>query len=137
MIIYHSGILTLDYDPATDIVFVEWPDIQEVVIPEVRQALLVLIENIKNYDIKRLLIDSSKTKLDLQGDEYKEILKEFGKNLMTTRLQKVARVLTKDRAREQQVEQARQEVNLSVELRTFLDRAEAETWLKAAVKTEV
>ncbi|MFC6997566.1 STAS/SEC14 domain-containing protein [Rufibacter roseus] len=133
MIIYQSGILTLDYDPATDILFVEWPDMQHVLLPEIRQALKVLVDHIRNYDIKRLLIDSTKANIDLEGEEYKEVLKEFGLNIMTTRLQKLARVLTKDKKREQQVEQVKQEINLTVELRTFTQRTEALAWLKASV----
>lgn len=137
MIIYQSGILTLDYDPATDILFVEWPDMQHVVLPEIKQALKVLVDHVRNHDIKRLLIDSSKANIDLDGDDYKELLKEFGMNIMSTRLQKLARVLTADKNRERQVEQAKQEIGLTVELKSFTDREEALNWLKSITSEKV
>ncbi|KAA3439450.1 hypothetical protein [Rufibacter hautae] len=133
MIIYQSGLITLDYDPATDILFINWPDVQDFLVPEIRQALLILVDHIKSYDIKNLLIDSSRASLDIPGTEYKEVIKEFGHNLMQTRLEKMARILTPNSTRENKVEEARQELRFPIPLRTFTDSKEAYSWLKGTL----
>ncbi|QHL88889.1 hypothetical protein GU926_16215 [Nibribacter ruber] len=130
MIIFQNGLLTLDYEPSTDILFVEWPDIQAFVMPEIKQALQILVDHIKNYDIKRLLIDASKTNLEVQTEEYTVLLKEFGTNLMTTRLEKLARIQTGSGSRENSVQQARKETQFTVRLENFTNKEEALDWLK-------
>ncbi|MGV3539601.1 MAG: hypothetical protein ACO1OQ_07310 [Rufibacter sp.] len=137
MIIYQNGFITLEYEPATDILFLEWPDVQDFLLPEVRQALRILVDHVKSYDIKRLLIDSSKASLEIPGEEYKEVVKEFGLNLMGTRLEKLARILTHNAMREEKVEEAKQEVQFTIALRSFTDKQEALIWLqeKGSAKT--
>ncbi|MBA9075437.1 MULTISPECIES: hypothetical protein [Rufibacter] len=130
MILYQSGFLTLDYDPATDILFVEWPDVHEFLVPEINQTLQILVDHLKSYDIKRLLVDASQAALEIPPQEYKEVLKEFGLNLMTTRLEKLARIITPNPAREHNVEEAKQEVGLTLRLQTFPDKQEALLWLE-------
>ncbi|WP_181305659.1 hypothetical protein [Rufibacter sp. XAAS-G3-1] len=133
MIIYQSGLITLDYDPATDILYIKWPDVQDFLVLEIRQALRILVDHIKSYDIKKLLIDSSQASLEIPGAEYKDVLKEFGQNLMQTRLEKMARLLTPNPTREDKVEEARQELRFPIPLRTFTDKQEAVAWLKSTV----
>jgi hypothetical protein len=134
MIIFQNGLITLDYDPATDILFMEWPDVQDFLVPEIQQALRILVDHITNYDIKRLLIDSSKASLEIPPDEYKDVLKEFAYNLMRTRLEKLARILTPNAMREDKVEETQKEVSFTVALRTFSDKADALSWLKGTLQ---
>ncbi|GGK64971.1 hypothetical protein ACD591_01730 [Rufibacter glacialis] len=136
MIIYQSGLITLDYDPATDILYIEWPDVQDFLVLEIRQALSILVDHIKSYDIKKLLIDSSRASLEIPGDEYKEVLMEFGKNLMNTRLEKLARISTPNAMRENKVTEAQQDVHFTISLRTFTEKKEAISWLKGKVAEE-
>jgi hypothetical protein len=85
--------------------------VQDFLVPEIRQALKILVEHIKSYDIKRLLIDSSKASLEIPGAEYKGILREFGQNVMQTRPEEMARILTPNSTREDKVEETRQELH--------------------------
>ncbi|ALI98230.1 STAS/SEC14 domain-containing protein [Rufibacter tibetensis] len=136
MIIYQSGLITLDYDPATDILYIKWPDVQDFLVPEIKQALHILVDHIRSYDIKKLLIESSKASLDIPGDEYKVVVNEFGQNLMNSRLEKLARILTPNTMRETKVEEVKQELNFSVAMRTFTDKKKALSWLKGTVAEE-
>ncbi|KAA3437852.1 hypothetical protein [Rufibacter hautae] len=135
MRLYSSHLLTLDYDPSTDILFTEWPSAHPYNLNEVDKALQILVETIRNYDVKRLLIDASQTKVDPDLDEerYKEIILRFAYDLMKTRLQKSARVLTADKAREARSQEIAQEVSqkthLSVQSQSFATRSEAQAWL--------
>ncbi|WP_207435534.1 hypothetical protein [Sabulibacter ruber] len=137
MIIYQSGLISLDYDPASDILYLQWPDVQEFLIPEIRQALRILVDHIKSYDIKYLLIDSSKASLEIPPEEYKDVLKEFGYNLSKTRLQKFARILTTNLNREKKVEEVKTEIAFPINLRSFSNKQEALAWLKERQQEKV
>ncbi|WP_205502644.1 hypothetical protein [Rufibacter psychrotolerans] len=130
MIIYKSGLLTLDYDPGYDILYINWPDVQEYLIPELRQSLSIVVDHVRSYDIKNLMVDTTKSTLEISADEYKEVLKEFGRNLTSTRLQKLARVLTLNETRETKIEEAKNEIHFAIALRTFSNKEEALHWLK-------
>lgn len=64
MLIY-SGVITLDYDPPTDILETSMPDIKEFALSEVSFCLGLIVESIRNYDIKHLLLDSSKSVIEV------------------------------------------------------------------------
>ncbi|WP_210489146.1 hypothetical protein [Rufibacter aurantiacus] len=135
MRLYSSHLLTIDYNPSTDILFTQWPSAHPYNLAEVENALHILVETIRNYDVKRLLIDASTTKIDPNLDEerYKGIIMRFAMDLMKTRLQKSARILTADKAREARSQEIAQEVtqktHLTVQSQYFATKAEAEAWL--------
>ncbi|MCC9167374.1 STAS/SEC14 domain-containing protein [Pontibacter harenae] len=130
MILYQNDIIKLEYAPAIDVLFIEWPDFQELIMPEVKASIKVLIENIRNYDVKYLLIDVSKSVVKLSGEEYKAIMVQFVYDLVnTTRLQKMARIVTTDAEREKRISEIRDETNPSFQYKTFTNREEAMAWL--------
>lgn len=132
MLIY-SGIITLDYNPATDVLATNMPDIYEFSSSEVVYCLELIIESIKGYDIKHLLLDSSKSVIEVEDEAYKAITQNFSLALMSTRLKKIARIGTQDTKREEKsvkvASELKQELNLSIDFRNFNDRAEAMDWL--------
>ncbi|QCR22868.1 hypothetical protein [Pontibacter sp. SGAir0037] len=131
MILYSNGIVQLDYDPATDILFMQWPDFHQFVLPEVKQSLDIILETIRNYDVKKLLIDSSGTVVDLSDSDYKPIMVKFVQNLMQTRLVKMARILSADITREERVNQVEQETKPRFVFRNFQTKEAALEWLTA------
>jgi hypothetical protein len=131
MILYQSGLIKLDYDPAVDILFVEWPDFQVYTLSDVRMAINTLVETVRIYDIKKLLVDSSRTVIEVNEEEYRAVMADFARALMTTRLQKMARIMTSDPERESRVNAVKEEVKLSVAFQNFTDRAVAIEWLKS------
>lgn len=132
MLIY-SGIITLDYNPATDVLATSMPDIREFSSSEVAYCLDLIIESIKGYDIKHLLLDSSKSIVEVEDEAYKAITMTFSLALMKTRLKKIARIGTGSASREENsariVNELRHELNMPIEFRNFYDRVEAMDWL--------
>lgn len=130
MILHQNGLFTLDYTPATDILFVKWPNSQFVVLGEIRQTFQILVENIRNYDIKYLLIDAQHTSLEVDAQEYKATLLQFAQDLHTTRLRKMARLMSGDEIRERHLQELlEQQLLLSFEVQNFEDRTTALAWL--------
>jgi hypothetical protein len=131
MILYKSSLITLDYDPATDILSLDWPDIQDLFVAAVEQEIQELIKNIKHYDIKKLLLDTSRATVNVDMVQYQAFLEDFGRKLAATRLQKVARIGSSDPVREKLVHDAREVTQISGGLvfKVFKNKAEALNWL--------
>ncbi|WP_162427840.1 hypothetical protein [Pontibacter pudoricolor] len=130
MILY-SGLIKLEYDPATDILETTMPDASHFTLPEVRLCLNIIISHIRNYHISKAIFDSRHTHLDMgeNEDEYKAIAAQFGKDLLETHIHKIARLALTDKNREEQGEKLQQVTNQAIDIRTFSDYDEAMEWL--------
>ncbi|MDQ4140973.1 MAG: hypothetical protein M3142_10660 [Bacteroidota bacterium] len=132
MLLY-SGIITLDYNPATDVLVTSMPDVRQFGMSEVSFCLNLIVENIRNYHIKNLLLDSSKSVIEVDDEVYKSITMRFGMELMSTNLKKLARVGTYDKKREEKSArisgELRQELQLPIEFKNFSTPSEAMEWL--------
>lgn len=131
MILFKNGFITLDYDPNKDIMFVDMPTVNHVVLPEVREALKIIVEHVRNYDVKNLLVDARNTEVDVSEESYASMVAEFSQNLMATRLKKLARIVTPSPIRENAVKKVYQENKLSIEFQSFTDLASAIKWLES------
>ena len=131
MIIFQNGFIKLDYDPTTDIMFVDMPTVNSLVLPEVRQALRIIVEHVRNYDLKNFLVDARKTEVEVTEESYASMLAEFSRDLMATRLQKLARIVTASTVRENVVRSVYDQQKLSIEFQSFTELAPAVEWLKA------
>jgi len=136
MIIYNNGLITLDYDPAIDVLTVELPNAAQFGIPELSRSLETVAENIQNYDIKKLLLDSSNVVVEqIRDDAYKSVVEKFVLTLTKTRLQKLARVnsarVTQDQRVAQVTSEATQKYNAPINIKMFSSRAAAQDWLLA------
>ena len=133
MILFKNGLIILDYNPADDILSVELPDIQKLTLPEVRRSFQIIGENLRNYDVKYLLIDSSKAVVDIEDIDYKAVIMQFGSDLLRTRLQKLARVggtIPKQEKRAQSVAtETIQALDLPFKFANFENRESAIKWL--------
>ncbi len=137
MILYQNNLVTLNYEPTTDILSAVWPNVEPYNLMEVKDTLRILAESIRNYDVKKLFIDGSKTSIspDLDQEEYKRIVMEFAQALATTRLQKSARLVTSDEAREVRSQElsaeVKEKVQLNIQNQNFTTEEEAMSWLLA------
>jgi hypothetical protein len=137
MILFQNRLIVLEYRPGTDVLSVDWPSVSAYDLTEVERSLSTLVEYITNYDVKRLLIDSTKAVIspDLDMVEYQAIVTEFAYKLQKTRLQKSARIMHADLAREATSQHISEDISrkarLTVENRNFTDKAEALAWLTA------
>lgn len=134
MILLENSIIRLDYEPATDILEVDYPDLHDSQLSEIRYSFKLMVETIRNYDVKRLLLDGSKTAIEVSDDENRELTMQFAADLVKTRLEKVARIQPIDKTREMKAQENINEIKqaglLPYQVKTFTNRAEAKAWLK-------
>lgn len=134
VIIYQNSIVTLEYEPATDILSVALPDIQVFSLKEVERCLGIIVEHVISYDVKKVLLDSSKAVVDVENEAYHNLMLQFGKDLMKTRLQKIARVSTSlpaQESRANRVAGALLQLDPGGEYQNFTTKAAALNWLLA------
>jgi len=138
MILYQNSLIILDYTPSSDILSVVWPNAEPYNLAEIRRTLDILVESIRNYDVKKLLIDASQTTVssELNEAEYKSIVIQFAHDLTKTRLQKSARITTSDKIREIKSRELSATIitdtKLAVDSQIFSTKDEAITWLLAS-----
>ena len=133
MILYQDGFIKLEYDPSTDVLYADCPDIQDFVLLQIHKAFDRIVSAVGAYDIKNLLIDFSKSKIDVSDEDYKMVLGQFVQDLMPTCVKRVARVVSRDAVREARL--ASLSVDLKKELkpafvfRNFTSQSAALSWL--------
>ncbi|WP_276497087.1 hypothetical protein [Pontibacter litorisediminis] len=123
--------IKLEFDPATDVLYLEWPNIHDYTVYELRFILTELVSTIKHYDIKKVLADSRNSDLTLPEQEYEAIVAQFAEELCGTRLQKFARLTTGQPPREKAAQKAAEHVKDRFEVRGFYTLEEAMAWLNA------
>ncbi|WP_026463277.1 hypothetical protein [Adhaeribacter aquaticus] len=134
MILHQDGLIKLDYDPASDILEVEWPEISKAPVAEITYSLQIFIDTLRHYDIKYLLIDASNNRTEVDNGAYKQMVLKLSQDLANTRLQKLARLESFNPLREEKVKTLSQEVDKKFTRRyafqNFSDKNEALNWLK-------
>ena len=133
MVLYDNSLVRLNYNPVTDILDVDCPDFHPLIMADVKEAFDVIVDTVKHYDVKKLVIDSSKATIDTSDQEHRAVIIKFARDLMRTRLQKLARVGTQDTLREKNVHEATQNAAFSIPFQNFSDKAAAVAWLKKGV----
>lgn len=134
MILHPNSPITMDYDPATDILCVEYPDLDTLMLPTIKHSMVILVEAIRNYDVRKLLLDASRTHIDVTEEESRALTMQLAADLMKTRLQKLARIQPIDPTREtnaqENIRRIMQNGLLPYQLQTFTSKAQALTWLQ-------
>ena len=134
MILFRNSILILDYNPSTDILEVDYPDFPDYLIPEIQNSLNILFDHVRSYDVKKLLIDSSKTMTDVMDEDSKVVAMYLVNGLVNTRLQKVARVQSLVSSVENRalnnLKLIQQSVTLPFQFQNFTNKSEVLNWLK-------
>ncbi len=133
MILFENSILKLDYNPATDILVINYPDLRDFLLLEIKHSIDRMVEIIKNYDIKKLLLDSSGMQSTVSVEAGRDVATHLAAGIMKTRVNKVARVQSPDDAIEKRAENnvahIKENTSLPFELENFNNKAEALTWL--------
>ncbi|MBC5774751.1 hypothetical protein H8S95_11810 [Pontibacter sp. KCTC 32443] len=134
MLLHKDGLIELNYDVVHDILKVNWPDLTGATMPEINYSLKKLIDTLRHFDIKRLMVDSRGSSVaDISREDHQAIIFNFAKKLMSTRLEKMARIETKDNAREtvvvQTAEEAIHNLGIQYQFRNFSDELSAYKWL--------
>lgn len=134
MIIYQNSIITLDYNPATDILSVALPDIQAHSVSEVERCLGIIVEHVISYDVKKILLDSSKAVVEVGDEAYRSLILQFSMELLKTRLQKIARIGTPVASQEHRANRVAEEIHQlkpTVAYQNFTGKGAALDWLLA------
>ena len=133
MILEEDSLFLFNYDTATDILSVSFPDAVGTPLSQVENSLQKLARNVALFDVKKLLLDISSGVPGLDDAHYQELAKNFLKTLSHSRLKKVARVIPENPAREYLIDHVAEEMYANLALpftaRSFHDRTEAVNWL--------
>ncbi|WP_137758066.1 hypothetical protein [Pontibacter sp. SGAir0037] len=128
-------MIKLNYDPATDILEVLYPDLHDYLMPEIKHSINTLVDTVKNYDIKKILLDSSRTIISVGQQESREIASYLASGLAASRLQKLARLQsassTIEAISDSNVQYIRQAGLLPFDIQNFNNKTEAIAWLRA------
>jgi len=125
-----NKLIKLEYDPTKDILVVEWPDFAYYSLPQLHHILDNIIETIRHYDISYLMLDARTTVITISQDDYDTIAQKFIKDLMKTRIKKVARLSTEDFEREKQVDEIKDDPRVTISIKSFSTVDEALDWFK-------
>ncbi|WP_157593099.1 hypothetical protein [Rufibacter tibetensis] len=130
---FENSIIKLVYEPATDVLEVTYPDLHDYLLPEIKHSISILADHVKSFDVKRLLLDSSRTSVSVGEEESKAISTFLAAELMKTRLQKLARLQSASPAIESSAEKnithIKQAGMLPFQLQNFESKPEALKWL--------
>ena len=133
MILYNNSLIKINYNPATDILDIAYPDLHEYLLPEIRHSIDKLVENIISYDVKRLLLDSSHTIVAVEPEKSREVTTYLVAGISKTRIQKLARLQSfnpsVESTAENNIRHVNQIMSLPFELRNFTSRDLATQWL--------
>lgn len=134
MVLFDNSLIRLDYDPATDILAVEYPDLHGFLLSEIKRSIDTLVDTVKHYDVKRMLLDSTRTVVSVSDEESREIALYLTAGLMRTRVLKVARVqsgsATVEATAEGNIRHIKESLSLPFDVQNFTDRKVAIEWLK-------
>ncbi|WP_026463847.1 hypothetical protein [Adhaeribacter aquaticus] len=134
MILFDNSLIKLNYSAATDILEVAYPDLHGYLLTEIKNSIDALVENVRNYDVKKLLLDSSNTIISVSEQESREIASYLAAGLIQTRLRKLARIQSPRSAVENTAQNNIKHIKntglLPFELLNFSNKAEAIEWLK-------
>lgn len=134
MILFENALIKLDYNPATDILDVAYPDLHGHLIPEIKNSIDLIVENITNYDVKKLLLDSSRTVVTVPAEDSRKITTYFVAGLSKTRILKVARLQVPSSNVEviaqNNLDHVKKVGLMNFQVETFNSKSEAINWLK-------
>jgi hypothetical protein len=126
-----NKFIQLDYNPTTDVLFIEWPNIHDYTLSELKFIIDEVVDTVRHYDIKRILADSRRSAMTLPEAEYAGIVNQLALDLTTTRLEKFARLSTVDPKREKIVTNAAALVVGSIQFMNFENAEAALAWLNS------
>jgi len=133
MILFQNSIVKLDYNPATDILEIEYPDLHGYLLLEIKHNINIIVDIIKSYDVKKLILDSTRTVIAVSEEESKEVAMYLAAGIMTTRVQKVARLqsLNSDveKTAQDNVGHIERAQTLPFQIQNFTSKTEATLWL--------
>lgn len=135
MVLFDNSLIKLDYSPVTDILEVAYPDLHEYLLPDIMSSIDTLIEVMVGYDVKRVLLDSSKTVVAVAPEQSRKITAHLIKGLVTTLITKLARLQSSNSTVEAlahgNIKYASETFAFPFDLKNFANKPEAVSWLQS------
>ncbi|WP_018476260.1 hypothetical protein [Pontibacter roseus] len=133
MILFSNGFFQLEYDAPTDILSVALPDMSLAGLSEARRCFDIMLEHVKNYHVRNLLLDSSGASVQVSETEYNKLIYQVSMALKQTRLKKVARIVSSGPQLEEMAVRVQGQVLESppsaYQIKNFTSREAALQWL--------
>ncbi|GAB3197057.1 hypothetical protein [Pontibacter aydingkolensis] len=120
----------MDYNPALDLLKVEWPPYGSLSVPEFEHALEHLVETLRLYYIPRLLVDARRVTTVADEPDQLDLGIRFLQALEATRVRKVARLVADTASRDVQSRRQAGEKAASYQFQTFARLEVALAWLR-------
>lgn len=133
MKLFSNGYFQLDYTAANDIISLALPDMQSAGLSQAEQCFNIMLEHVKNYHVKNLLLDSSKAIVEVDDEAYHKLIYQVSMKLKETRLMKVARIASATEGLEKMAKKVQESVintqPATYKIRNFTNKEEAMEWL--------
>ena len=129
MAVYQNRLITIIYREDTGILTVTWSNSKPYDLAEVQESIKKVIDTIKEYQCRKLLIDASVADVSMDDGVFKAILTQFVSELNQSGIQKLARIITSDQKREEQIQNIRNKLGVSYEFYDISNREQALKWL--------
>ena len=129
MILYQNSLMQLNLEPANSLMEVNWPNFEAYSVDETKLALSRLVNTVKTYEVKKLLVDASNAKLNAEAEDYEEIIRHYTSLLQETNLEKIARLVTDVPERENRSRKLQKYIPASIQIQNFENATDARTWL--------
>ncbi|WP_347157792.1 hypothetical protein [Pontibacter chitinilyticus] len=133
MLLFQNSLIKLDYNPATDIAVAEYPDLHNYLLPEIKHSIDLMVDTLRSYDVKLLILDGTRTVSTVEVEQGREIAIYLAAGLMKTRLQKLARMQSVADNVEQRAQDNVKHIEKTqvppFQIQAFTSRAEAIEWL--------
>lgn len=136
MIVFKNSLISLDYNPEYDILSFDWPDIGPAEKAVFVYMMDQVVETMKSYNVKNLLIDVSHSVVTIPAEEYQKLLIDLGEKTKKTAVRRVARVTTFDPERESNVKEVRESSPVPYQYHDFRTKEDAIRWLKYHTQKE-
>lgn len=132
-----NPLVKLSYSPAKDILLVEWPSFDRHLEAETASIPKTIVETLKTFQIRCLLLDLRKTGTDFPEPQLMRIMIRLAKSLKKTPVQRVARVATADSLLKPTIKEIVDESHLSIPVDDFHQVEDAVKWLASKKKLKL
>ena len=109
---------------------VSWTNTTPYDMVEIQHSFDKVIETINKHKCRKLLIDASVANLPVDDETISATLTNFAIKLGETGIEKLARIITSDQAREERVQTIRDKITLPFQIYDISNREQALHWLK-------
>ncbi|RDC58842.1 hypothetical protein [Adhaeribacter pallidiroseus] len=94
MILFDDGSFLLDYDSASDTIFVTLPDMRMHKLSEAEECFRIMVNYVNDYQVQNILLDSSRAMVEVEDTQYNHLIYRVSLQLKQTHLKKVARLVS-------------------------------------------